>query len=198
MRLYCYLVATSFLKLNTTKKTAVTQKGVGLVRARRLCAIASRLDICANICRIKSPINLPFGESSIPPGATRHKTGRRRDFRKRQDDERGSQTVEKLLAATRQRAKLLTMTTPVPHPRDPLHGITLEHILNQLVHRHGWGEMGRRIPVRCFQFNPRSSPASLSCARHRGRGRRWKTGSSGNSIKPWPTPKASPPTADQV
>jgi hypothetical protein len=80
MRLYCYLVATSFLKLNTTKKTAVTQKGVGLVRARRLCAIASRLDICANICRIKSPINLPFGESFIPPGATRHKTGRRRDF----------------------------------------------------------------------------------------------------------------------
>ena len=46
---------------------------------------------------------------------------------------------------------------PVPppvHPRDPLHGITLETILNQLVQRHGWGEMGRRIPVRCFQFNP--------------------------------------------
>jgi uncharacterized protein (DUF2132 family) len=46
--------------------------------------------------------------------------------------------------------------TPAPagHPRDPLHGITLESILNQLVQRHGWGEMGRRIPVRCFQFNP--------------------------------------------
>ena len=40
------------------------------------------------------------------------------------------------------------------HPRDPLHGITLENILNQLVQRHGWSEMGRRIPVRCFQFNP--------------------------------------------
>jgi uncharacterized protein (DUF2132 family) len=40
------------------------------------------------------------------------------------------------------------------HPRDPLHGITLESILNQLVQRHGWSEMGRRIPVRCFQFNP--------------------------------------------
>jgi len=40
------------------------------------------------------------------------------------------------------------------HPRDPLHGITLESILNQLVQRHGWGEMGRRIPIRCFQFNP--------------------------------------------
>jgi uncharacterized protein (DUF2132 family) len=40
------------------------------------------------------------------------------------------------------------------HPRDPLHGVTLESILNQLVQRHGWGEMGRRIPIRCFQFNP--------------------------------------------
>ena len=33
-------------------------------------------------------------------------------------------------------------------------GITLEQILNQLVQQHGWGEMGRRIPIRCFQFNP--------------------------------------------
>jgi uncharacterized protein (DUF2132 family) len=40
------------------------------------------------------------------------------------------------------------------HPRDPLHGITLEQIINQLVQRHGWSEMGRRIPIRCFQFNP--------------------------------------------
>jgi len=43
---------------------------------------------------------------------------------------------------------------PTVHPRDPLHGVTLESILNQLVQRHGWGEMGRRIPIRCFQFNP--------------------------------------------
>ena len=40
------------------------------------------------------------------------------------------------------------------HPRDPLHGITLEAILNQLVQRHGWSEMARRVPVRCFMFNP--------------------------------------------
>jgi len=46
------------------------------------------------------------------------------------------------------------MPIPVSHPRDPLHGITLEDILNQLVQRHGWSEMGRRIPIRCFQFNP--------------------------------------------
>jgi len=46
------------------------------------------------------------------------------------------------------------MTTPANHPRDPLHGITLESIINQLVQRHGWSEMGRRIPVRCFRLNP--------------------------------------------
>ncbi len=40
------------------------------------------------------------------------------------------------------------------HPRDPLHGVTLETVINQLVQRHGWAEMGHRIPIRCFQFNP--------------------------------------------
>jgi uncharacterized protein (DUF2132 family) len=56
------------------------------------------------------------------------------------------------------------MTSPVSNPRDPLHGITLENILNQLVQRHGWGEMGRRIPIRCFQFNP-SVKSSLTFLR---------------------------------
>ncbi|MEY4199660.1 MAG: hypothetical protein RLZZ265_1400 [Verrucomicrobiota bacterium] len=46
------------------------------------------------------------------------------------------------------------MPSPTHHPRDPLHGITLEHIINQLVARHGWEEMGRRIPIRCFLFDP--------------------------------------------
>ncbi len=46
------------------------------------------------------------------------------------------------------------MPSPSSHPRDPLHGITLEAILNQLVAKYGWLEMGRRIPIRCFQFNP--------------------------------------------
>jgi uncharacterized protein (DUF2132 family) len=56
------------------------------------------------------------------------------------------------------------MTSPASHPRDPLHGITLENILNQLVQRHGWSEMGRRIPIRCFQFNP-SVKSSLTFLR---------------------------------
>jgi uncharacterized protein (DUF2132 family) len=40
------------------------------------------------------------------------------------------------------------------HPNDPLHGITLEMILNRLVEQYGWAELGRRIPVRCFTENP--------------------------------------------
>ena len=43
---------------------------------------------------------------------------------------------------------------PTYNPRDPLHGITLENMLNQIVERHGWREMGRRIPIRCFMFDP--------------------------------------------
>jgi len=43
---------------------------------------------------------------------------------------------------------------PTSHPRDPLHGITLETIVKFLVDRHGWAELGWRIPIRCFLFNP--------------------------------------------
>ena len=56
------------------------------------------------------------------------------------------------------------MSTPPFHPRDPLHGITLENILNQLVERHGWEEMGYRIPIRCFLFDP-SIKSSLTFLR---------------------------------
>lgn len=37
---------------------------------------------------------------------------------------------------------------------NPLHGITLEMILNHLVNRFGWEEMGRRIRINCFNINP--------------------------------------------
>jgi uncharacterized protein (DUF2132 family) len=39
-------------------------------------------------------------------------------------------------------------------PNNPLHGITLETILTQLVERYGWAELGNRIPVKCFTENP--------------------------------------------
>ena len=39
-------------------------------------------------------------------------------------------------------------------PKDPLHGITLEMIVNQLVEQYGWAELGKRIPINCFKENP--------------------------------------------
>jgi uncharacterized protein (DUF2132 family) len=39
-------------------------------------------------------------------------------------------------------------------PNNPLHGITLEMILNQLVKQYGWAELGKRIPIKCFTDNP--------------------------------------------
>jgi uncharacterized protein (DUF2132 family) len=39
-------------------------------------------------------------------------------------------------------------------PNNPLHGLTLEHILNELVAYFGWEELGERIPVRCFCLDP--------------------------------------------
>ena len=44
--------------------------------------------------------------------------------------------------------------SPTAHPRDPLHGVTLETIITRLVERHGWAELGRRLPVRCFLHDP--------------------------------------------
>ena len=37
---------------------------------------------------------------------------------------------------------------------NPLHGLTLEMILNDLTARYGWEELGRRIDIRCFNQDP--------------------------------------------
>jgi uncharacterized protein (DUF2132 family) len=39
-------------------------------------------------------------------------------------------------------------------PNNPLHGITLESMLTQLVEQYGWAELGERIPIKCFTENP--------------------------------------------
>lgn len=55
-------------------------------------------------------------------------------------------------------------TLPPSQPRNPLHGLTLEAILNQLVAHYGWHGLGERIPVRCFTSEP-SVPSSLKFLR---------------------------------
>lgn len=47
---------------------------------------------------------------------------------------------------------------------DPLHGKTLEFIVNDLVSKYGWEELGMRIPINCFNNNP-SVKSSLSFLR---------------------------------
>lgn len=39
-------------------------------------------------------------------------------------------------------------------PKSPLHGMTLEMILNALVNYYGWEELGRQINIRCFTQEP--------------------------------------------
>lgn len=43
---------------------------------------------------------------------------------------------------------------PNPQPNNPLHGITLEMMLTQLVEHYGWAELSRRISIRCFSIDP--------------------------------------------
>lgn len=51
-----------------------------------------------------------------------------------------------------------------PHPKNPLPGITLAMILEQLVAHMGWGEMAFAIPIRCFTHDP-SIKSSLTFLR---------------------------------
>jgi uncharacterized protein (DUF2132 family) len=39
-------------------------------------------------------------------------------------------------------------------PKNPLHGITLKAILEDLVKRRGWSYLAARIKIRCFMFEP--------------------------------------------
>ena len=41
-----------------------------------------------------------------------------------------------------------------PQPNNPLHGVTLERILTELVTRFGWAALGQRIDIRCFNHEP--------------------------------------------
>ncbi len=44
--------------------------------------------------------------------------------------------------------------TETSQPNNPLHGITLETIVTQLVQQYGWAELGKRIPIKCFTNDP--------------------------------------------
>ena len=65
------------------------------------------------------------------------------------------------------------MTAPPPaaapatapaQPRNPLHGLTLEHVVTALLAAYGWRGMAERIPLKCFSQDP-SVASSLKLLR---------------------------------
>ncbi len=38
--------------------------------------------------------------------------------------------------------------------KDPLHSVTLKTILERLVNKYGWHELGKMIKINCFTDNP--------------------------------------------
>ncbi|MBV2134696.1 VF530 family protein [Pseudomonas sp. MAP12] len=53
------------------------------------------------------------------------------------------------------------MTQP---QKNPLHGITLEALLTELVAQHGWDGLAQRVDIRCFKSDP-SIKSSLTFLR---------------------------------
>ena len=47
---------------------------------------------------------------------------------------------------------------------NPLHGVTLEAIVTELVAAYGWADLGTRVRIRCFVEDP-SVPSSLKFLR---------------------------------
>jgi uncharacterized protein (DUF2132 family) len=39
-------------------------------------------------------------------------------------------------------------------PNNPLHGVKLVDILERLVDEYGWEELGLKINIRCFNYDP--------------------------------------------
>ena len=44
--------------------------------------------------------------------------------------------------------------TAGPSAKDPLHGVTLAAIVEDLVAFYGWEQLGREIDIRCFTSDP--------------------------------------------
>lgn len=56
------------------------------------------------------------------------------------------------------------LMTTAAQPRNPLHGVTLEHIVIALQAQYGWNGLAQRIPLRCFEAEP-SVASSLKMLR---------------------------------
>lgn len=59
------------------------------------------------------------------------------------------------------------MTEPRKQANNPLHGITLERMLTELVEAYGWDDLAFRIRINCFAKDP-SVKSSLKFLRRTG------------------------------
>jgi len=39
-------------------------------------------------------------------------------------------------------------------PKNPLHGLTLERVVTELIDHYGWDELANRININCFKNDP--------------------------------------------
>lgn len=46
------------------------------------------------------------------------------------------------------------LPTSPDQPRNPLHGVTLEAMVQALCTHYGWADLALRIPIRCFSHEP--------------------------------------------
>jgi uncharacterized protein (DUF2132 family) len=48
----------------------------------------------------------------------------------------------------------MTHTPKTSQQNNPLHGITLENIVTQLVDYYGWDKLAQRVNINCFKSDP--------------------------------------------
>ncbi|HWU67037.1 MAG TPA: VF530 family protein [Methylophilus sp.] len=41
-----------------------------------------------------------------------------------------------------------------PQPNNPLHGVTLEYMVEQLVEHYGWDQLAQKVNINCFKNDP--------------------------------------------
>jgi uncharacterized protein (DUF2132 family) len=56
------------------------------------------------------------------------------------------------------------MNHMTPQQNNPLHGVKLQTIVEELVAHYGWEDLGRKINIKCFTLNP-SVKSSLTFLR---------------------------------
>jgi uncharacterized protein (DUF2132 family) len=64
----------------------------------------------------------------------------------------------------RKKVRIFAQIIHISMSNDPLHGVTLEKIVTDLVEALGWEEMEYRVRVNCFAVNP-SVKSSLTFLR---------------------------------